>query len=285
MRDYLNRMFDSNDPRLASAWDELPFWSAPFGMLMMERVRMSPRMKALDIGCGAGFPLLELAQRLGDSSRLYGIDPWKRGVERLNSKREVFELENVNVVQGVAERLPFKADFFDLIVSNNGLNNVRDQGLALAECFRTLRRGGQFIITYNLPGTMKEFYEVFAKTLNEFGRKEWTVLMQGHILDKRKPLSLMKKMLAETGFRIVEVRKRSFPIRYLDGSAMLHSFFIVHGFLDPWKKIVGRKDLRRFFGLLEKNLNRAARANGGLSLTIPMACLDCAKDSFSRARR
>lgn len=285
MRDYLIRTFELNDPRLASALDEAPFWSVPFGMMMLERVRMRPKMNVLDIGCGTGFPILELAQRLGDTCRLYGIDPWTRGIERLNFKAGVFGLENVKAVQGMAERLPFEANLFDLIISNNGLNNVQDQGRALAECFRTLRRAGQLLITYNLPGTMKEFYEIFALTLNEFGRAEWIARMHEHILDKRKPLGSMKKMLNRAGFRIEAVGRRGFSFRFLDGSALLRSFFIVHGFLEPWKKIIGRKDLRRFFGLLEKNLNRAARERGGLSLTIPMACLDCSKDSFSRARR
>ncbi len=277
MRHYLDQRFDLNNPCVASALDEVPLWSAPFGMMLMERVRMKPKMTVLDVGCGTGFPILELAQRLGDSCRLFGIDRWQRGVERLAAKAGVYGLENVAPIMGRAEEMPFKAGFFDLIVSNNGLNNVQNQERALTECSRTLRRGGQLVLTYNLPGTMDEFYEVFAMTSMEFGKKEWVARIQEHILDKRKPLGWMKKTLFRTGFRVQNIRRRVFRIRYLDGSALLHSFFIVQDFLDPWKKIVGRKELHKFFRLLERNLNRVAGEKGEFALTIPIACLDCAK--------
>jgi len=277
MRRYLEQRFDINSPGVASALDEVPLWSAPFGMMLMERVRMRPKMTVLDVGCGTGFPILELAQRLGDSCRLFGIDPWQMGIERLAAKAGVYGLDYVAPIVGRAEEMPFKAGFFDLIISNNGLNNVQDQERVLTECSRTLRRGGQLVLTYNLPGTMDEFYEVFAMTSMEFGKKEWVARVQEHVLDKRKPLGWMKKTLFRTGFRIEDIRRRVFRIRYLDGSALLHSFFIVQGFLDPWKKIVGRKELHKFFHLLERNLNSVAREKGDFVLTIPMACLDCAK--------
>lgn len=48
------------DARLASAFDETPLWSAPFGLRLLDRVRMADGLSVLDVGCGAGFPLLEL---------------------------------------------------------------------------------------------------------------------------------------------------------------------------------------------------------------------------------
>lgn len=76
MRSYLGQKFDSNDPILISIMDELPLWSAPFGLKLLEWVVMKPNMNVLDLGCGTGFPLIELANRLGPSCRLYGLDPW-----------------------------------------------------------------------------------------------------------------------------------------------------------------------------------------------------------------
>lgn len=46
-----------------SGYDELPFWSAPFGISLLETVRLRPGMNVLDIGSGSGFPMLELADR------------------------------------------------------------------------------------------------------------------------------------------------------------------------------------------------------------------------------
>jgi SAM-dependent methyltransferase len=86
MKDYLEHTFSSEDVELVSIIDELPLWSAPFGLQLLDTVELKPHINALDVGCGLGFPLIELAQRLGVSSKVYGIDPWKRALERAHVK-------------------------------------------------------------------------------------------------------------------------------------------------------------------------------------------------------
>lgn len=56
---------DLNNPELISVIDELSFWSAPFGLKLLDVIRYKRNIKALDIACGLGFPLMELSMRLG----------------------------------------------------------------------------------------------------------------------------------------------------------------------------------------------------------------------------
>jgi ubiquinone/menaquinone biosynthesis C-methylase UbiE len=278
MDKYLSQGFDLNDDRYLAVYDELPLWSAPFGMMLLDRVQLRPNITALDIGSGAGFPLLELAQRLGDSCRVYGIDPWEPGLNEINLKIKILELKNISAIKGVAEHLPFENSSFDLIISNNGINNVRDQEKALTECFRVSRPAAQMVITLNLPETMKEFYEVFESTLRGLGKDLEIKRMHEHIFHKRKPLSWTKALLQKAGFRIVETKVDSFKLRYLDGRTMFKHFLIQSSFLDPWKKVIAPEDISRVFGLLEEDLNRIAWEKEELSLTIPMVCIACRKD-------
>jgi hypothetical protein len=67
MPDYLHTAFDLADENLASACDEVPFWSFPFGNLMLSNIRLHHDTTALDIGFGTGYPLLELSQRLEEN--------------------------------------------------------------------------------------------------------------------------------------------------------------------------------------------------------------------------
>jgi hypothetical protein len=53
-------------------YDELPFWSAPFGMTLLDTVKYKSCMQVADIGSGGGFPMLELAERLGPGSLVTG---------------------------------------------------------------------------------------------------------------------------------------------------------------------------------------------------------------------
>jgi arsenite methyltransferase len=43
-------------------YDELPLWSAPFGLTLLDTIRMKKGIRVLDIGSGAGFPMLEIAE-------------------------------------------------------------------------------------------------------------------------------------------------------------------------------------------------------------------------------
>ncbi len=167
MLEYLDSTFDWNDPATVSLHDELPLWSAPFGMLLLDLVTLRPGITALDVGFGTGFPLLELAQRLGESSMVYGIDPWKEAIERVKLKIDICNIKNVRLTEGDASAMDFADNFFDLIVSNTGINNFEDPAKVLEECFRVSKPGAHIALTSNPIGHMKEFYQVYEETLEE----------------------------------------------------------------------------------------------------------------------
>ena len=124
MKKYLNSDFDF--VKYIDVADESPIWSAPFGLKLLDYVNYKTNISALDIGFGTGFPLTEIALRLGDSSIVYGIDPWKDAIKRVNKKIDYYGLSNVRIIEGVAESIPLDNDSVDLIISNNGINNVTE---------------------------------------------------------------------------------------------------------------------------------------------------------------
>ncbi len=62
-------------PEFGDLYDELPFWSAPFGLMLLERVRLRRGMTILDVGAGTGFLTIELAQRCGSEAIVIAVDP------------------------------------------------------------------------------------------------------------------------------------------------------------------------------------------------------------------
>jgi len=275
----LESEYNVNDPDVVSVIDDAPLWSAPFGLGLLEVVRMHKNIRALDVGSGLGFPLIELAQRLGTTCKVYGIDPWTPANERARMKIRVWKLNNVEVVQGNAEHLPFADGFFDLVVSNNGTNNVDDEEETFREISRVAKPGAQIVLTMNLPETMNEFYQVYRDVLQRKNLNDEMERLETHIHQKRKPLPHTLSLIESVGLEVVNVHHDSFSLRYSDGSAMLDSPLIKLAFLRSWTDVLAPSDVSPVFEVIEGELNRLAEVSGELRLTVPWVCLDLCKPS------
>jgi arsenite methyltransferase len=273
MQDYLKFKWDMTDEKIVSAYDELPLWSAMFGLLLLDHLELRPNMRVLDVGCGSGFPLLELAQRLGTTCTVYGIDLSEKGVARAQAKLDVYGLKNVEIKIAEASSLPFPNEQFDLIVSNIGINNFKDPDAVFAECHRVMKRSGTIALTTNLIGHMKEFYEIFESTLREAGNDEMVNALKKHI-QHRASIEKVQSMLDRNQFKLTRVVEKTGTMRFTDGTALLNHYFIKLGFLDGWKGVIDETEQKRIFAALENNLNQYSKSHGGLDLTIPMAYIE-----------
>lgn len=272
----LNFSIDFNAPEVVSLYDELPLWSAMFGLLMLKHLPLRPAMQVLDVGCGTGFPLFELAQRLGPGSRLCGLDPWAAALRRAWEKQRLWNLPNVELHLGSAEQMPFEDGRFDLLVSNLGINNFNRPAQVLAECRRVTRPAGRLVMTTNLKGHMQEFYTVFAETLRELGQASALDALQAHI-DHRATIESLGRLLEQAGWRVERVVEETQTMRFANGSALLNHYFIKLGFLDGWLQVVAQPDRAQVFARLEARLNELAGSQGELNLTIPMAYIEAAR--------
>lgn len=258
-------------------YDDTPLWSAPFGLTLLDIVRLTPGINVLDIGSGGGFPMIELAERLGNSSIVYGVDPSADSIEMISAKCRLKGLSNVSLNQCGAEILPFENDFFSLIVSNNGLNNVQDPLKVLQECYRTGKKNCQLVFTINLPHTFIEFYNVFENVLSGYGLQEEITRMHEHIGSKRKPVEWWKELVLQNGFEIKHINADGFKYRYSGGTAFYNHWLIKTYFMDSWKSIVPPARKEEIFKNIESRLNELAAQKGVLDMSVPFLCLDCIK--------
>lgn len=266
-----------NKNRQLPFFDELPYWSAPFGLTLINSLKIKKGIKILDIGSGTGFPLIELAQMYGVSSQVYGIEPRQEVINIINTKIKIQNVQNATVRKCKAERMPFNDEYFDLIVSNNGINNVDDEIAVLSECFRVSKKGAQFYITLNLPGTMKEFYNILFQSLNEYNMQETINDIKKHIRIKRKTIAYWKVAIMNAGFKEISVKKKKIYYRYADGSAFLNSWFVKEAYIVPLKAIISNELIEKVLSNTEKGLNTFSLTNGQLKMSIPYVCIGFVK--------
>jgi len=275
MKKYLNNDFDFTE--YVSVADECSIWSAPFGLKLLDKINYRQNISALDIGFGTGFPLTEIALRLGESSTVYGIDPWADAIKKAKKKIEYYRIANIKIFEGVAESIPLEDNSVDLIVSNNGINNVSDINQVIAECSRIMKSGGQFIQTMNLDKSMFEFYNQLEKILSELKMETEIRKMSQHIYEKRCPLDEMISMIQNHGFIINDLEHDQFNYKFSDGTAMLNHYFIRLAFMDSWIKILPEDKLEQIFDTIEMRLNEQAKILGGLKLSIPYVLINAIK--------
>jgi arsenite methyltransferase len=271
--EYLDTSIDRNDPNIISSMDEIPLWSAPFGLILLENFKIKPEMTVLDVGFGTGFPLLELAQRLGKSATIYGIDPWKAAHERTRLKMNLLNIKNVILVGGDASTMPFEDEKFDLITSNLGINNFEDPRKVLRECFRVAKPKAQIALTTNPKGHMQEFYNIFEETLKELSLNKFKKNFLIH-LNHRLTQKIIQSYLEEVGFQITKSRRSSFTMRFLNGDAFFFHSLIRYGFLEDWKKLIPTKHWNKVFTKLEAKIDKIAHNDGEFSLTIPVVYIE-----------
>jgi ubiquinone/menaquinone biosynthesis C-methylase UbiE len=95
--------------------------------------------RVIEVGAGNG---LNFAWYPAEVSQVVAVEPepYLRGLARANAERAPVPVE---VVEGIAERLPAEDQAFDAAVASLMLCSLRDPAVALAEMMRVLRPGGR----------------------------------------------------------------------------------------------------------------------------------------------
>lgn len=275
MKSNLNKTF--NQKELADFYDELPLWSAPFGLKLLELINYRRNINALDIGFGAGFPLIEVSMRLGSTSKIFGIDPWEEAQERVQKKLYYFGINNVIPLRGEAESIPLEDNSIDLIISNNGINNVHDLNVVFNECARIMKPGGQFVMTMNLIDTMIEFYSILEQTFVNLGLTGYLRNISNHIYEKRKPIKEVINILDQNGFAVKDQVIDKFTYGFATGEALFSHSFIRIAFLKAWQSIMPPFKTDEIFKILEARFDELADMGKPIVLTVPFVALNCRK--------
>lgn len=97
----------------------------------------------LDIGSGGGMDSFLAAKKVGAQGRVIGVDMTPAMLERARQTAQRNGYENVEFLQGYAEKLPVEDRTVDVIISNCVINLTEDKGQVFREAFRVLKAGGR----------------------------------------------------------------------------------------------------------------------------------------------
>lgn len=268
---------DDSDPRLASAIDECSLWCARFGDMLLEQIELPRRGAILDVDCGTGFPLLELADRCPRECRFIGVDLWHAALRRAVEKRDFCGRPNVLIARADAARLPVPSAAVDLIVMNLGINNYDDPAAVLRECARVAKPSGRLVMTTNARGCYGEFYDLYAALLAERGMTDALDRLRENA-EHRGSRESLTAALAAAGLRVEKAVERDLVVRFVDGAAMLRHPLTRLGFLASWQAVAGPDHADAIISELERRMNDSAARRGALHMTVPMLYLSAVRE-------
>jgi ubiquinone/menaquinone biosynthesis C-methylase UbiE len=103
--------------------------------------------RVLDLGCGPGSDTIALADLVGDTGQVHGVDFDPEMVEEANARAAAAGLDDrVLHRQADAAALPFDDDVFDSCRSERVFQHLPDPAAALAEMIRVTRPGGRIVV-------------------------------------------------------------------------------------------------------------------------------------------
>ncbi len=97
--------------------------------------------QALDVGCGFGDTAIQLAQRVGPSGSVLGIDCCKAFLETARKDAAAAGVDNIRFIEGDAQFHPFEPEF-DFCFSRFGTQFFENPVVGLKNMRRSLKPGG-----------------------------------------------------------------------------------------------------------------------------------------------
>ncbi|MGD9404458.1 MAG: methyltransferase domain-containing protein [Anaerolineae bacterium] len=146
-----------------------------FVQLGLEKLAAARGEVILEIGFGTGHALVTLAQAVGDSGRVYGIDI-SEGMLRVAQERvrQAGLSGSVDLRRGDAAQLPFESEFFDAVFMSLTLElfDTPEIPTVLEECKRVLQSGGRLCVVAMSKkgnhGLMLRLYEWAHEKLTQY---------------------------------------------------------------------------------------------------------------------
>lgn len=108
----------------------------------MKKMDVHQGSKALDVCCGTADWTIALAEAVGPSGKVVGLDFSQNMLKIGKEKVEGLRLGQAELIHGNAMELPFPDNSFDYVTIGFGLRNVPDYLQVLKEMHRVLKPGG-----------------------------------------------------------------------------------------------------------------------------------------------
>tara|TARA_Y100000591_G_scaffold292964_1_gene280560 strand:+ start:1822 stop:2592 length:771 start_codon:yes stop_codon:yes gene_type:complete len=205
---------------------------------------------SIDIGCGGGHLVKEIALGVGEKGKSIGIDPSQDQLDAANKRCK--ELKNIELICCSADNIKIEDKFCDRITSTQTLEYIKDIDSSLKELKRISKKNSKFV---NIS-ILWDYFRFYGpeKKLNDLIHEAF----RAHCFHQMLPLDLIGK-LSNLGYQNIESENLSYLITKRDKNSpaifyerMLAKFAISQGIeedkVDDWQKQIKQAENSKNFG-------------------------------------
>jgi SAM-dependent methyltransferase len=244
----------------ARAWSDwsplLRRWLGPATELMLDMCHVHAGSRVLDVAAGAGDQSLQAAERVGVSGRVLATDISPNLVELAASNARAASLRvETRVLDGEALDVPPAS--FDAVISRGGLTYFLDPQRALAGMTAALVRGGRIGAIVCSTADRNPFLSTPASIIRRRAGLPPPAPRQPGPFALGAP-GVLERVLADAGFRSIEVRAVAAPLRTTSASECVRfereSFGALHHMLaglDPAEREEAWREIEDALGAYE----------------------------------
>ena len=220
--------------------------------------QISPGQRILDVACGTGVLTREIANRVGASGSVVGLD-LNEGM-LVVAKRKAPEIE---WRQGNVEALPFDSNRFDAVVCQFGLMFFENRRAALEEMVRVLRQGGHLAVAVwdslaNIPG-----YAAVTKLLERlFGSEVADKMQAPFVLGNTK---ILQSLFANAGVSNAQILTYEGTARFPSINSWVYTEIKGWTFAD----MIDDAQYQRLLQEAEKELQQFVTPEGTVAFRLP----------------
>jgi ubiquinone/menaquinone biosynthesis C-methylase UbiE len=261
--------------KLARIYDDeiLPIWAQRFGRMLLRGLELPPKAMILDVGCGTGYPALEVVRKMDEQSRLIAIDSQstmldvaRKKAGELGGKRIFFRTETAY------PRLPFTEGVYDVVMCNLGLTDAPDPKAALKDFGRVTKPGGKVLATLPMAGTWDEFHDIYREVLVKHDKHDILERLEAHI-QSYPTVEQAESWLNGAGLADATVEVEQLTLLFRSSREFFFAPVIEYGPLSKWKEIAGRgQELQDVFWYIKQAID-AYFKDRAFEVTVKAGCL------------
>lgn len=224
--EYVQGMFSDIAPRYDFFNDVISFgMHRGWKNFVIKQANLKKGDTALDLCTGTGDIAFKLAEKVGNTGKVYGVD-FVQNMINIATKRskDKNSFDNITFQVGDAMKIDFEDNMFDAVTVGYGLRNVQDIPTAIKEMIRVAKPGGR-IISLDLgkpriPGYKQlynfYFYNVMPAITTAFQGKKDAYNYLPNSLDEFPAQEGLIRIMKEAGLKDVKCYE------FAGGAAAVH---------------------------------------------------------------